>query len=781
MDNQKLKIKPQNQQQIPVQTSLIKLMRKMSKIANRDAMNLEESRIKEIIAQKKFNKNEATENGYTPLMIAIEIKSTELALELIKSGISKPSTVSSDENDTALILACSNELQSVASALIQTGESKPETQNKSGNTALIYASYNKMGKIVSELISTGQSNPGAVNDEGNTALTTACIEMASSIALEIIKSGQSNPGQANEDGHTALIYACGYGMTDVALELIKTGESKPEHQNESRDTALIYATKKNMEEIVSELINTGQSNPGQVDEQGNTALITACMQKFENIALNIIKSGQSDPGHLNEDGNTALIYACGNKLTDVALELIKTGESNPRVVGEKGFTALLYSCYKKMSEVAIELIKTGDSYEEFQEDSTGLTALIVSCLNEMPEVALELIKTGESYPGAETKKGATALMFACLRKQTQVAIELLKTGESNPQAVSTRGETALETATTNNMEEVVKLIKNELYKYAININEDGYNFATMETIKIQDYLKENIGNLCFKIDNHNYFTNKKIIARQLVDEANIKYACVEAGYNKPENGDFRFTSDSNIIYEPDYLSLSAVFGLQIVVNKEEIEKLIENPYSGQLYNVIPTGVKLETIISQAYINGTYGSSADHCQPGKETEIYKFVPVTGICIGDNSSKGKEKEQEVQSENQEPYIKIQYKGKILEFKKIYNINNITIGEIKKMLLYKLLEENDITSINQNVKFIYKAKIYTADEIKLKEIEVNPSGITLQSMLTPIVGGRISKTKKRKTHKRKTRNTKTRNTKTRKILKRKIQKTKSHKIKK
>jgi ankyrin repeat protein len=740
MDNQKLKIKGQSTEN---NQSLIKLMRKMSKITNRDNMNLEENKIKEIIRQKNFNKDEATENGYTPLMIAIEIKSEEIALELINSGMSKPSTVSSDENDTALILACSNELQNVASALIQTGESKPETQNKSGNTALIYAAYNKMEKIVSELISTGQSNPGAVNDEGNTALTTACIEMASSIALEIIKSGQSNPGQANEDGDTALIYACGYRMTDVALELIKTGESKPEYQTESRDTALIYATRNNMEEIVSELINTGQSNPGAVDEYGNTALIKACMQKFVNIALDIIKSGQSNPGHVNEDGNTALIYACGNKLTDVALELIKTGESNQRVVGEKGFTALLYACYKKMSEIALELIKTGDSYEEFQEASTGLTALIVSCLNEMPEVALELIKTGGSNPSAETNKGATALMFACLRKQSNIAIELLKTGESNPQAVSTRGETALETATTNNMEEVVKLIKKELYKYAININEDGYNFATMETIKIQDYLKENIGNLCFKIDNHNYFTNKKIIASQLVDAANIKYACVEGGYNKPENEDFRFTNDSNIIYDQQYLSLSAVFGLQIVVNKEEIEKLIENPYSGQLYNVIPTGVKLETIISQAYIDGTYGSSADHCQPGKETNIYKFIPGTGICMGDNSSK--EKEQEVKSENQKPYIKIQYKGKILEFKEINDINNITLGQIKQMLLDKLLEENDITSINQNVKFIYKAKFYTADEMKLKEIEVNPSGITLQSMLSPIVGGKKTKTKK------------------------------------
>jgi hypothetical protein len=265
----------------------------------------------------------------------------------------------------------------------------------------------------------------------------------------------------------------------------------------------------------------------------------------------------------------------------------------------------------------------------------------------------------------------------------------------------------------------------------------------METIKIQDYLKENISNLCFKIDNHNYFTNKKIIASQLVDAANIKYACVEAGYNKPENEDFRFTSDDNIIYDQQYLSLSAVFGLQIVVNKEEIQKLIENPYSGQLYNVIPTGLKLETIISQAYIDGTYGSSADHCQPGKETNIYKFIPGTGICTGVNpQEKEQEKEQEVQSENQKPYIKIQYKGKILEFKEIDDINNITLGKIKQMLLSKLMQENDITTINQNVKFIYKAKIYTKDDMKLIELDGSPSGITLQSMVSPIVGGRKTK---------------------------------------
>ena len=91
---------------------------------------------------------------------------------------------------------------------------------------------------------------------------------------------------------------------------------------------------------------------------------------------------------------------------------------------------------------------------------------------------------------------------------------------------------------------------------------------------------------------------------------------------------------------------------------------------------------------------------------------------------------------------------------------------------MLLEKLLEENDITSINYNVKFIYKAKIYTADEIKLKEIEVNPSGITLQSMVSPIVGGRKTKTKKIKRIGGKTKIEK------RKTLKRKTQKIKTKK---
>jgi hypothetical protein len=55
-------------------------------------------------------------------------------------------------------------------------------------------------------------------------------------------------------------------------------------------------------------------------------------------------------------------------------------------------------------------------------------------------------------------------------------------------------------------------------------------------------------------------------------------------------------------------------------------------------------------------------------------------------------------------------------------------------------------DKLKINQNVKFIYKGKVYATDETKLIEIEGNPNGMTLQSIVSPIVGGKKTKTKKR-----------------------------------
>lgn len=712
---------PEQSIQNPI--SLLKMIENLSIIENdgdTDLFDEETQKIQKVIQQKKFNKDEITESGHTILMVLIEAQNTELALELIKSGMSNPGMVTSD-NDTALILACYNGLNTVASELIKTGESKPEIQNKNLNTALLYACYNGMEDVVFALIETGNSNPGIKNDENETALTTACANAYKDISLKLLETGQSNPGVVNNEGDTALNLACYSNMPEVALKIIETGESNPGIINSHESTALINACSYGLSEVITELLklekqSAGSINISQIDESGNTALLHACDKALKDVSLELIKTGQSNPSQINNQGRTALFYACKTAMPEVALELIKTGNSNPGVVENGGFTALIAACVSKLSEVA-----------------------------------LELIKTGQSNPGVDIN-GTTALIIACSNKQTEVAIALIQTGLSNPESTTAmHGQTALDIAIKNNMEEIVKLLKDEQAKYIIDINNQGYNFITMETVTIKQYINESIFNICFKIGEHYFFTTKNGLERQLNDEANIKYGCVKAGYNDPPNDPYDYFADTNIIYDKQYLSLSSVFGLQIFVEKDEIDMIVTNPFSTQLYNLISTGVKLASIMSDAFINGRYGSSADHCQPGKETEVYTIIPGTGTCITEEPQTEEPQNEEPQTEenaNTTINIKIQYKGHIYQFQ--VDDTSITIGELKQKLLDKLLEDKYITSINQNVRFIYKAKIFTQDEIELNEIEIDPNGITLQSMLNPIQTNGGKKINKKRTKK-------------------------------
>jgi hypothetical protein len=63
-------------------------------------------------------------------------------------------------------------------------------------------------------------------------------------------------------------------------------------------------------------------------------------------------------------------------------------------------------------------------------------------------------------------------------------------------------------------------------------------------------------------------------------------------------------------------------------------------------------------------------------------------------------------------------------------------MTLKDIKILLLKHLFNDGDIDSENQKVKFIYKGKIYLEDDLKLLDIDKSPFGITLQSIVTPIV---------------------------------------------
>jgi ankyrin repeat protein len=440
-----------------------------------------------------------------------------------------------------------------------------------------------------------------------------------------------------------------------------------------------------------------------------------------------------------------IMWACKYNIPEVALLLIQSGKSNPEYVNKKGETALLYSLYEGLPDVALALIQTGKSRPE-QVNVLGDTALIWACAISSSEVALALIQTGNSIPDQVNSNGNTALIYACKNNMTEIAIALIQTGDSMPEQVNLSGESALIIAKEKGLTEVVKLLNetiNTMFNI-INLNATGFDQTAQESYKISSFLSESRDNICIKLNNSYFLTSKIVIKNTMADKVNIKYECKQAGDNVSI-----YTKDSNIIYDTKYVSLSSIIGLQALVNYNEMEKIVNDKTSSTLFYITRTRKKLPSIISQMYIDGGEGMSADHCGTGKERYVYNIYAAQPMC-GEVEELNSSESQTSDAATSQNKLKIQYKGVAFPFPVT---ETDTIGEIKKLLLEKLMSENLIASINQNVKFIYKGKIYTDDSILLSSLENNPFDITLQSLVSPKTGGRKTR-KPRKIYKRKTR---------------------------
>jgi ankyrin repeat protein len=638
-----------------------------------------------------------------PIIIPSTIPSTIPSIIPSKIPSKIPNIKIDKDGNTPLIKLCKEKKGAEALKLIQSGTSKPEHANNSGNTALIYACQSELKDVALELIKTGKSNPEQITDNRNTALIIACQSKLEEVALAIIQTGHSNPEQVNTNDNTALITACQYELPNVALEIIKTGKSTPE----------------------------------QIGHDGNTALILACNLNFPNVALEIIKTGKSKPEHIDPDGNTALIIACELKLEEVVLELIKTGKSIPEHIGFEKTTALLFACKNNLPKIAIALINTGKSLPGHA-DEDDITPLIFACANKMSDVAFKLLETEESTPEHIESDGGTALIYACKAGIQDVAVAIIQTEKSNSDQENSGGETAYNIALSKELKGVINALdiekNNLLDEPTIDINADGFNTSAYEDKKIIDFLNEKNSNLCFIINNQYFLTNKYELIRQSTHNSNIKYGCIEAGetmYDASNNLiGIDYTDDDNIIYDTEYFNLSSLFGLQIIIKKSEIDKITSNIYSSRFYSAIPSGKKIVAIISNAYIQGQVGVGADHCQTGKATEIYHIIPAKVSCIISTKPSINSKSKSTPKNT----ITVQYKGEPL---KIGIKLTTTIGELKKLLLYKLKPDGTFTTTNTNVKFIYKGKVYTDDLQKISDVAgtESPYDITLQSMVTSI----------------------------------------------
>jgi ankyrin repeat protein len=252
-------------------------------------------------------------------------------LSLTELSIQQIVDLTDASNNTALIYACKNKNNDVATQLITTYKNQclPEHINDAGNTSLILTCSNKMNDVAILLITTylNLCKPDHINNNGNTALTWTCWNKMDDVSKLLITTfvNQCRPEQFNNNGNTALIYTCWNKMNDVAILLITTfgNQCKPEQINKNDNTALMWTCSNKMDDVAKLLITTfvNQCGPEQINEYGCTALMYTCFNKMNDVAILLITTfrNQCRPNHKN---NSAFYRARANKMDDVATLLL---------------------------------------------------------------------------------------------------------------------------------------------------------------------------------------------------------------------------------------------------------------------------------------------------------------------------------------------------------------------------------------------------------------------------------------------------------------------------
>ena len=655
------------------------------------------------------------------------------AIKKITNKNYDPNYIFPESGNTLLIEACSKNLPIIAEKLCENENVDINHVNKKNENALILACKKNMPKVVSIIFDIYDNiNTGQITNDGSTALIYACINGMKKAAFDIFETKKSNEGHANIHGYTPLIACClNKNMLDFAIELVKHG--KPNASQTISDkgiNALMLCIDNNIyilaHAIVDYLEDYGVS---QINFMGNTPLIICCKRRgtpsFEDLALKLLETENSLPGHANNYKTTALMYAINNNYKSITFKLIESGQSNPNQIDSNLQTALYYACEHNLNEIALKLLKIPDLKNIGLTNYLDYTPLIAACENNMPRVAIKIIETGESNPGAINNHYMTAYDYAEENDMKDV-IELLK--EITPER------------------EDVNISLDEICRNTIELSEDKIG----DWIKIKD-------NIVFKSPNSNiyYSTKKSIILKDL--KYKLRFIC-RNGVNHQNGESFNRYSliDDIVLYHIkeigipiDYVLLSDI--LTLIENNEQLFYLEFN-------KKVPFTTISEWVYNQnEYYNRTGNGFAD-CNFDSGGNLYRIFNAKGV-----KEERKRNLSEFDEDKENNIKKTKIDNKIIVNIRISDndkyqfeiTNETTIGDLKKMLIERIIEKGEKKSPVIRV-MIFLGKNYAVNNddnnnLKLVNLPNFQSGMTFYPVqITNQTGGKTRKNKMKKNQK-------------------------------
>ena len=443
--------------------------------------------------------NTQTKNGWTPLMIALKYRHTNIMTVLIEKGVDLNQTT--NKKETALHHA-TDVGDIVATRELIAARAEIYTQDENGNTPLMIAAEKGYANISETLISETRKRKLASVVEKQNKLGEKALHLAAKIGpINVIEKLTEVDVQLNaqtHDGRTPLIMAIANKQDDIANFLIekraninikdkfgntvwhfvsKTGSvsvlnklkspAKIDTPNEEGCTPLMIASRNGHKNIVEVLINK-RTDANKVDKSGSTALHLAAEGGHIDI-VERLTDATTNVAVKNNNGLTPLMIASKNGHDQIVQVLIQKKDGVNKDIGtdiDKGDkldrTALHFAAAAGHTHIARSLIEAGAALNI--PDNKGMTPLLTaanSSTSKAEEIVKALLKKAEAKNIAKellnktSKDETTVLMLAASNGQQKTVDILIKAGADINAQRESDGMTALMLAAYSDQEKIV--------------------------------------------------------------------------------------------------------------------------------------------------------------------------------------------------------------------------------------------------------------------------------------------------------------------------------------
>lgn len=393
---------------------------------------------------RKANVNARADGGMSALMYVSQMNTFEHKdmIEAARLLLDAKAQVNgtSDEGDTPLMLAVRSGVRDLAALLIRRGASV-NMKNKRGRTALMDARVNENAEMMTMLRAAGAVEIPNIDDD----LYLAVVHEDAAAAEKAIRGGAS----VNNRDYAFLYLAAQRGLVSLVTMLLDA-KADPNLATDSGETALFAAVGRAQVDLSDVLIRRG-ADVNVANRKGNTALIAvaqAMAKPDENLALaDLLLGAGARPNERGDKGMTALMWAAGQGTPGVTRRIIAAG-ADVQSADDNQMTALMFAANFSQRESVEALLGAGARINAA--DAAGWTPLLHAIKGSFDADMTNLLIRAGADVNVRAKGGWTPLMEAAAKGKPEIVKALLAAG-ADVKARSDEGHTAYRYASMMNV------------------------------------------------------------------------------------------------------------------------------------------------------------------------------------------------------------------------------------------------------------------------------------------------------------------------------------------